>query len=413
MTPSVDFNRKRVALNLSALTELSKTSPERSILESYTGWGGLREAIYHRETYRQLKQYLSDEDINAIKESCRSAYYTPDRLVDFVYERVQKADSNPERILEPSAGHGIFLKGCPLDWQAKEWVAIDKDRTSSRLLKALYPKATVCHQGFEDFNEKGEFDLIIGNPPYGQTKVRDECHPDLSEVSIHHYFVAKCMRLLRPKGILAMILPRYFLDAPSRHVRHLIAREGGTLIEAYRLPDDLFEDAKVTVDVVLLQKKVGHADWVETQVITEGGKRCHMNGYFFRYPDRILGEIKFIKAYGRDELSCKRKVKESKGNKEPSLNLETETKAEAEVEVEVEKETNPQPHALFSLDSDTLENWESKIQAELCRIANQKAKLSETLATLDEEAQRYQDLMASLKAHYQSWQSLSQSLARL
>ena len=63
------------------------------------------------------------------------------------------------------------------------------------------------------------------------------------------------MRLLKPGGLLAMVLPSYFLDNQSKHVRKIIADEGGNLLAAYRLPDDMFDDAKVTVDVVFLVKE--------------------------------------------------------------------------------------------------------------------------------------------------------------
>jgi hypothetical protein len=53
-----------------------------------------------------------------------------------------------------------------------------------------------------------------------------------------------------------MVLPRYFLDNAKQHVRNLIAEEGGTLLAAYRLPDDVFSDAKVCTDIVFLRKAI-------------------------------------------------------------------------------------------------------------------------------------------------------------
>ena len=48
------------------------------------------------------------------------------------------------------------------------------------------------------------------------------------------------MRMLNPNGILAMVLPSYFMDNVREHARDIIAQDGGRLIAAFRLPDDLF-----------------------------------------------------------------------------------------------------------------------------------------------------------------------------
>lgn len=59
------------------------------------------------------------------------------------------------------------------------------------------------------------------------------------------------MRLLKKGGILAMVLPAYFLDNESKHVRDISDAEGGELMAAYRLPDDLFSDANKIFSVSL------------------------------------------------------------------------------------------------------------------------------------------------------------------
>jgi len=58
--------KERVAKNLQVLKLLAKDDinisekEKTEILKGYTGWGGLREAIYTPSVYRQLKACLSD-----------------------------------------------------------------------------------------------------------------------------------------------------------------------------------------------------------------------------------------------------------------------------------------------------------------------------------------------------------------
>ncbi|NNM59976.1 MAG: N-6 DNA methylase [Legionellales bacterium] len=415
------FNTERVRLNLDALSELKKPTPDRLVLENYSGWGGLRDAVYHRDTYRQLKRLLSDSEITALKETFRSAYYTPENLVGFVYEKLGKWTISPQRILEPSAGHGVFVKKMPPSWKGAQCVAVEMDGTSCRLLRALYPDVDVRHQGFENFiNDEEGFDLIIGNPPYGQINVKDEQHPDLTHVSIHHYFVGKCMRLLKPDGFLAMVLPRYFLDAPEKHVRHIIAKEGGSLVEAYRLPDDLFDDAKVTVDVVILQKRAGNTRWVNARTVREGVKRAQMNTYFFQHPEQVMGKIEFITVYGRDELTCKRTEKSERllgaDISNPTTALQSALTKEESIEDSETAEKSWESGYVVSpttTHSVSLQDWQTKLEKQLGSIEEKKQALAQKMTLLEKEESECRGLLLTLHEHCLQWQSLCKALTAI
>ena len=85
-----EAKNERVEKNLKVLKLLSNNYPsiseeqKRVILNEYNGWGGLREAIFTPSVYRQLKCYLTDDEINSIKQTTKSAYYTPELLVKFI-----------------------------------------------------------------------------------------------------------------------------------------------------------------------------------------------------------------------------------------------------------------------------------------------------------------------------------------
>ena len=305
---TANYNIERVENNLKALTELQSKHPNADILKKYSGWGGLRNAIFTPEIYRVLKKHLSDEQISSIKKTTTNAYYTPGRIIEFIYEALKLLDKPFETILEPSAGHGAFLELMPASLKEKaKLYAIEIDEISRRLLKQLYPGVMLVKGGFEDNHPAMKFDLIVGNPPYGREVLQDKHHEDLSNLRIHHYFVAKSMRLLKPGGVLAMVLPRFFMDNRRDHAREIIANDNARLLAAYRLPDNLFVDAKVMVDVVFLVKETGDKSWIHTDKIIVDNEALYINRYFSQNPSHVFGQLCAVEAYGRPELTCKAK----------------------------------------------------------------------------------------------------------
>jgi adenine-specific DNA methylase len=306
------YNHSRVEANLNVLSELLVSHPNSDILKRYSGWGGLRHAIYDPSVYQKMKKIISEADLISLKKTLKTAYYTPSVIVNFIYKTLTKWHCCPNKILEPSAGHGVFIDLMPIKMREDAQItAVEIDAISNTILSKLYPDINVFPHGFEQFHEN-EFDLIIGNPPFGQLTVSDANHLDLSPFSIHHYFVAKSMRLLKQGGMLAMVLPRYFLDNRHKHVRNMIANEGGSLVAAFRLPDNLFNDAKVTVDVVFLKKVSGDREWLHVEKVSRGERFAFLNRYFYSHRQHVFGKLKFISVYGRTEITCQPFVKTEK-----------------------------------------------------------------------------------------------------
>lgn len=252
--------------NLEIIGAFKQNTATPEALKAYSGWGGLKTEIYDPAVYKELTKVLAPEEVSSLKQTLGNAYYTPPSIVKFMYEWLQAYGFKGGSILEPAAGIGAFLEHMPPSIKAKSKItAVELDALTSRMAQTLYPDAEHHNMGFEAFQPETKFDLIIGNPPYGAGRVFDARHADLKDARIHHYFVAKSMRLLNPNGVLAMVLPSYVLDNVNDHVRHIVHREGGDLLAAYRLPDDLFADAKVTVDIVFLTKQTTLHKWLYTK----------------------------------------------------------------------------------------------------------------------------------------------------
>ena len=139
--------KERVEKNLQVLqllanNELNMSKEEKiMILNQYTGWGGLRDAIYSPSVYKELKKYLSDIKIASIKQSTNSAYYTPELLIKFIWSIISRLGFKGGRILEPAAGIGTFLNNMPKS------VYLDSiiDLVETDLLTCCYAPGILVH----------------------------------------------------------------------------------------------------------------------------------------------------------------------------------------------------------------------------------------------------------------------------
>src|SRR4029077_9503292 len=74
--------------------------------------------------------------------------------------------------------------------------------------------------------------------------------------SIHNYYFAKALDLVRPGGIVAFVTSRYTMDAQDEGVRRYLS-EKANLLGAIRLPNTAFKQnagTEVVTDILFLQK---------------------------------------------------------------------------------------------------------------------------------------------------------------
>jgi hypothetical protein len=79
------------------------------------------------------------------------------------------------------------------------------------------------------------------------------------------------------------------------------------IIDVIRLPENLFEQATVTVDIVLLRKTGNKIhDIVKTTTLTQGEASDQINEFWIKNPHRVIGELKlkWVKAYNRFVPTC-------------------------------------------------------------------------------------------------------------
>lgn len=287
------------------------TPEEKDALSRYVGWGGLQQAFKRPDgSYadgwearaKRLEEALTDEEYDTARQSTQYAHYTAPEVVEAIWNAVRRMGFTNGKVLEPSVGTGNFLGLRPQDLDP-QFHAVEFDGITAAIAKALYGKARVLHQGFQDFTAPdGYYDLAIGNPPFGSQKLYDAKRPKISDFSLHNFFFAKSVDLLRGDGALAMVVTNSFLDAVVKDKARLYIADRVEFLGAIRLPNTAFQKnagTEVTTDIIFLRRlnegeeAKGEA-WTKTEYVNDpaGGEQMPLNEYFVRHPEMMLGEMR-------------------------------------------------------------------------------------------------------------------------
>lgn len=223
------------------------TDEEKLFLNKYTGSGGLAKK-------------------GASGKGLLYEYYTPDPIIQKMWALAQKYGYSGGPILEPSVGIGRFLQYAP---KGELIDAFEINMYSARICEILYPQANVKHAPFETmfFNgnvrKKGEdieekYSLVIGNPPYGEFGGKYAGMGEAKAFGVtkyDQYFLLRGLHVLAPGGILSFIVPSAFLQNGKAYneVKSRIA-DMAELVDAYRLPVDVFETTSIATDILIFKK---------------------------------------------------------------------------------------------------------------------------------------------------------------
>lgn len=235
------------------------TQSEKLQLMMYSGMGGLQ------------KQ-------GATGKGLLYEYFTPDPVVKKMWSLCLKYGFKGGNILEPSAGVGAFLKHAPQTERGNKFTAHEINDTSMSILRICYPTAMVQHQYFEQrfisaqntsIKDKvvPNFDLVIGNPPYGDVKgSAGSIYFNMGEreyskaMAYDEYFILRGLDSLKSGGLLCYIIGAEvanggipFLDKGTSKAKEAI-NDRGELIDAYRLPNGIFDRTDVLSDIIVFRK---------------------------------------------------------------------------------------------------------------------------------------------------------------
>ena len=317
--PKAKFKANMEAIRL--LKELEQdqrlaTSEEQEVLSRYVGWGGIPQAFEERnsawaEEYTQLKGVLTPEEYSAARASTLNAFYTSPTVIKAMYEALGNMGLKQGNILEPSCGVGNFMGLLPESMSAANMYGVELDPVSGQIAKQLYQKNRIAVQGFEETSYPDSFfDCVIGNVPFGAYQVSDRKY-DRYHFTIHDYFIAKSLDLVRPGGVVAVVTSSATMDKQNPEVRQYFANRAD-LLGAIRLPNNAFQrnaNTSVVADILFFQKRdraaITEPDWVQLKTTSEG---YTVNSYFADHPEMVLGDFTTESTqYGKQEVTVKAK----------------------------------------------------------------------------------------------------------
>ena len=333
------FNRKqRLRDNIEAIRtafilereQRTATAEEQAILRKYCGFGGLKcilnpareltDAVHWAksdlelfaptvELHRLIRENSRNDMeykrfVDSLKASVLTAFYTPKEITDTIADVLADYSVRPARVLEPSAGVGVFVDAVLRHSPGADVMAFEKDLLTGTILRQLHPDKKMRTDGFEKIEKpfNNYFDLAVSNIPFGDIAVfdaefqRSESFGRRSaQKAIHNYFFLKGLDTVRDGGIVAFITSQGVLNSAKTSVRNELFSQAN-LVSAIRLPNNLFSDnagTEVGSDLIILQKNLHKTELSQderllTVIQTDTKTKLTDNAYFIHHPERIV-----------------------------------------------------------------------------------------------------------------------------
>ena len=163
-------------------------------------------------------------------------FLTSEEIANFMVSLSSKNENS--KILEPSAGKGVFLDSLKQEG-FKNISAIEYDDEFFNFLNEKYSDINLIHNDFLNSNKDDKFDLIIGNPPYVQwNNIEPKIRLNLTESSfwskyingewdIFYSFMIWSIEKLKDNGELIFIIPyNWFNSTHAKSLREYLINHG-------------------------------------------------------------------------------------------------------------------------------------------------------------------------------------------
>lgn len=219
------------------------------IYNAYIGDGGL-----HGLDRKDFDNYYSYSE--AKKEIENGQFFTPPDLCQLVTEALKP--SQFDLVADLTCGKGSFFNFSPVE---SNLYGCELDTKACKVARYLFPAANITLGDIRTYKPEVRFDYVVGNPPFNLRWWTEESKEVLSQL----YYCQKANELLKPLGILALIVPQSFLAndfSDKAMIREMELRF--SFLGQVGLPDNAFACLGVEsfpTKLQLWQKKSEVKDW--------------------------------------------------------------------------------------------------------------------------------------------------------
>ena len=230
---------------------------DEDIFNRYTGDGGLHGL--RRSDYENYNAFSA-----AKKELENGQFFTPPPLCEMIVSTLRLSDT--DLVADLTCGMGNFFNFLPNENTA---YGCEVDPNACAVARKLYPQAHILQGDIRDYAPQTHFDVVLGNPPFHLRWIM----PDATVMTSHQYYCLKAAKLLKPLGILAVIVPASFLaDSFSDKGAIRMMESRFSFLGQVMLPDNAFSDSGVDdfpTKLQFWQKKSTAADWTPKRYSTD------------------------------------------------------------------------------------------------------------------------------------------------
>lgn len=221
---------KRAEINQKILWMIDSDSAEQNgitgedIYNCYTGDGGL-----HGLQYGDFHNYA--EYAEAKREIENGQFFTPAPVCRFIMDCLKLSDT--DIIADLTCGAGAFFNFAPVE---ANLYGCELDTKAFRVAKYLYPKANLTCGDIRTYDPGIRMDYVVGNPPFNL-----RWWVDGTQILSQLYYCKKAAEVLKPLGIMALVVPCSFLAddfSDSGYIREM--EQDFSFLGQFELPRDTF-----------------------------------------------------------------------------------------------------------------------------------------------------------------------------
>lgn len=221
---------------------------KQNIYEMYSGSGGLHGLDFN--DYDSFHSFTEAKKVIELGE-----FFTSHQLSKFLVDCL-KIDQF-QLVADLTAGSGNFINWLP---NHQNVYANELNVNNYKVMKYLYPEINAIQGDIREYNSSVKFDYVLGNPPFNL-----KLYINRTEYLSQLYYCIKAHELLKPCGILALIVPVSFLsDDFSDGGMISQMNDMYNFIYQVELPSDSFKSTgvdKFRTKIMFFSKKSEHVTY--------------------------------------------------------------------------------------------------------------------------------------------------------